>query len=61
MTAPSRTSSREFSVRGWSGSSGGRPSSRPSFQWLPSTREWGKARVRVQLELSPEPVGLEGP
>lgn len=47
MTAPSRTSSREFSVRGCSGSSGGRPSSRPSFQWLPSTRKRGKGRVRA--------------
>lgn len=37
ITAPSSTSSSEFSVRGCSGSSGGRPSSRPSFQWLPST------------------------
>ena len=37
MTIPSRTSRREFSVMGWSGSSGGLPSKRPSFPWLPST------------------------
>lgn len=37
ITIPSRTSRREFSVMGWSGSSGGLPSKRPSFPWLPST------------------------
>ena len=37
ITIPSRTSRREFSVMGWSGSSGGLPSRRPSFPWLPST------------------------
>lgn len=37
ITIPSRTSRREFSVMGWSGSSGGLPSKRPSFPWVPST------------------------
>lgn len=37
ITIPSRISSREFSVMGWSGSSWGLPSRRPSFPWLPST------------------------